>query len=188
MDIKEFAHQTEGWDKYFYDLAQAVAQNSKCLSRKIGVVIVRDKSVISTGYNGPPAGVQHCNERIFDHGSSIDPLEKEIPVGKMIDPNDVKGKCPRQVLGYKSGEGMNLCPAGHAERNAISNAAKMGVNTAGTTMYMTCPIPCKDCLGVIIGAGINEMVVSKFLYYDDMSRYILDGSDIYMRTYTHLES
>jgi dCMP deaminase len=129
------------WDRYYLEICEAVALNSKCFSRHIGAIIVRDKVVICTGYNGPPRGFPHC-----------------------------KDSCPRRRLGYDSGQGLHLCPAAHAERNAIDQAARLGIATAGATIYMNCPVPCKDCLITLIQAGIEEVVCTDTgQLYDYMS-------------------
>lgn len=146
---------------------------------------MQGRSIIATGYNGPARGVRHCDQRCRKV-DEYDPLWDEA-AAKKVELKPLNGTCPRRLLGYKSGEGIHLCPAGHAERNAISNAAKLGVKCEGATMYMTCPTPCKDCLGVIIGAGISEIVVLKASAYDELSQYILNGAAIRMRTYSHLE-
>ena len=163
------------FDRYFLDVCTAVAKNSKCLSRQIGAILVRDKSIISTGYNGPPRGVMHCVDRIRG-GDSL--LKDKILLGK----ND-ESKCPRQLLGYLSGEGLEWCIAGHAERNALINAARNGIETNGAKMYMTCGIPCKDCLIEIINAGIEELIVTKELYYDNISPFLVKQSKIKVRVY-----
>ena len=158
------------WDEYFLEVCNAVAKNSKCLSRKIGAILVRDKKIFSTGYNGPPAGMSHCNERYhFDKGETI----------------IVENTCPRILAGYKSGEGLHLCPAGHAERNTLNNAASLGISTKGSKMYMNCGIPCKDCLIEIINAKIEEIICTDFVYYDELSKIILEdpGVKLKVRTY-----
>jgi len=162
-------------DKWFLDICNVVAQNSKCLSRKIGSIIVRDDRIISTGYNGPPKGVMHCNKR-YDYDRN---LIKALPEDHKIDYN----VCPRYALGYKSGEGLEWCTAGHAERNSIVNAARLGVCTKGTKMYMSCPTPCSPCLIEIINAGIEEIIVTKISYYDKMAEWLIRNSGLEMRTY-----
>ena len=156
------------WDKYFFDICNAVAQNSKCLSRKVGAILVKDKSIIATGYNGPPRGVPSCGLRGLYDSTLLKELREfeeknniyfeDGCVGKNL-PNMVKDyrdikfmECPRKLLNYKSGEGLHLCVAGHGERNALINAARHGVITNGATLYCNCPIPCKDCLIEIINA------------------------------------
>lgn len=160
-------------DSWYYDLCCTVAKNSKCLSRKIGAIIVRDKLIIATGMNGPPRGVPHCSERYDDREfcNAIYPAEP--------DPT----KCPRQVMGFKSGEGLEWCIAGHAERNALINAARHGVATKGAKMYMNCPTPCTPCLIEIINAGIEEIIITKELYYDKMAKWVLDNSNLKWRLF-----
>jgi len=147
------------WDKYFHAIAMVVSGNSKCMSRKVGAVLTRNNAIISTGYNGPPRGIPKCRGSI----------------------------CPRQVVGFKSGEGLHLCPATHAEANSIAQAAMNGVSTLGASMYLTCGVPCKNCLALIINAGIAEVVCVSEEYYDGLSEHILENSDLIVRVYEHLE-
>lgn len=154
------------WDMYFMRIAREVAQNSKCLSRSIGAVIVRDKSVIATGYNGPPRGVDQCWKR--------NPTFER--------------KCPRQVMGFKSGQGLEHCIAGHAERNALIQAARFGIATKGASLVCYCGPPCKDCMIEIINAGIIEIVywdrgtTGNFgIFYDELSEYLIKQSGIMIR-------
>jgi dCMP deaminase len=166
------------WDEYFYKVSNTVADNSKCLSRKIGAVIVKDKSIISTGYNGPPRGVPSCEWRyVMDPAIFNKTTEQQKKDGKE---NIV---CPRKMLGYKSGEAVGLCVAGHAERNAIVNAARHGICVKGSTMYLNVPVPCKECLIEIINAGINEVVVTNHSYYDEATGYLLRSSKLVIREY-----
>lgn len=119
------------WDEYFMELARLAATRSTCLSRQVGAVIVKEKHVVSTGYNGPASGVEHCSE---------------------------KGGCLRRAKkDYKSGAYLELCPASHAEQNAISFAARHGVSTNDATIYVT-TFPCKDCMNSIINSGIKKIV------------------------------
>ena len=167
------------WDEYFFNVCRQAARNSKCLSRRIGAVLVRDKSVISTGYNGPPRGVPRCDLRW-----ELDPVFIAKYKDKIIVPLDKNNPiCPRHSLGAKSGELLDICPAGHAEENAILNAARLGIKTKGTTMYMTCGIPCFRCLIKIINAGVNELVVTGISFYDDNSEFLINNSDIKIRLY-----
>jgi len=137
------------WDNYFMGIAHEVGKNSKCYSRKIGSILVKDKSIISTGYNGPPRGIPHCENRNSN--------SEEV--------------CPRQLMGYKSGEGLSFCISGHSESNCIVNAARMGICTKGTTLYCDCGIPCKDCMILLINAGISEIVYNKSKY-KEYERYV----------------
>jgi len=168
-----------GWDKYFLDVCNAVAKNSKCLSRHVGCVLVRDKSIISQGYNGPPRGVPHCGDRYFIDSLIIKELVMhEISVGRV----DLK-RCPRYTLGYKSGEGLHLCNAGHAERNVLISAARFGISTKDAKLYCDCGTPCGDCLIEIINAGIEEIIVTHLDLYDEKSKFLLSSSGIKIRTY-----
>ena len=140
------------FDQYMIEIATTVAMNSKCKSRQIGAVLVRDKAVISTGYNGPPRGVSHCGEQ-----------------------------CPRHLEGYPSGQGLHLCPATHAEANAIVQAARSGVSTMGAWCYLVAPFaPCKTCAGLIINAGITRVVMTAAVSYDDMALNLLREAGVEM--------
>ena len=127
------------WDHYFHDICKSVAKKSPCLSRKIGAILIRDHSIVSTGYNGPPRGVPHCGyERIMkDEALASEMIDwEELDQKKYPMPSEWKTTCPRKLLGYESGTHMELCPAVHAESNAVINAARNGVSTLGCTLYM----------------------------------------------------
>ena len=173
------------WDNYFLSICKTVAKNSKCLSRKIGSIIVKDKSILSTGYNGPPRGVPHCSERysttpVVDI-MLINALKNKF--GENMDFNSFVDTCPRQVLEFKSGKGLEFCIAGHAERNALINASREGIKVKGASLYLDTGIPCKDCLIEIINAGIIEIICVEMVYYDEISRFLVKNSDIKMRTF-----
>jgi dCMP deaminase len=152
------------WDIYFLKLAKEISRNSKCLSRKIGAVLVRDNSVISTGYNGPPRGVLHCNERNTNFYSNLD---RDVVKYNDLWDNNI---CPRRNLGYRSGEGLHVCQADHAERNTLIQAAKNGISTNNSTLYCYCPLPCKDCMIECINAGVREIICLVGDDYDVYSR------------------
>lgn len=186
----------KSWDHWFYNLATVVGSNSKCLSRKIGAIIILDKTLISTGYNGAPRGTRSCDERWLFDGSIREEYNKRFPKKEIKHltklstryKNEFKGKCPRRVLKFKSGEGLDWCVAGHAERNAIVNAARLGLHELkGTTMYMTCAIPCTPCLIEIINAGIKEIVVSSMNVYDISAQYLLEDSNLKVRLFDFIE-
>uniref|UniRef100_A0A6M3IDF5 Putative CMP/dCMP deaminase zinc-binding n=1 Tax=viral metagenome TaxID=1070528 RepID=A0A6M3IDF5_9ZZZZ len=172
------------WDQYFHKLCTTVASKSPCLSRQIGAVAVRDKSIITTGYNGPPRGIPHCgHDRLMkDHCLSnyfanlTGPMNNH-PV------NRIRSECPRQVLGYPSGTHMELCPAQHAEENIVSNAARNGVSILGATLYMNSVIPCQKCYGTLINAGFVEIVVECPTPYDRWTQFLIDSSDIKIRSF-----
>lgn len=173
------------WDEWFHEMCQTVAKKSQCLSRQIGSVLVRDNAVVSTGYNGPPRGVPHCG-----HRHKLDPelMEQYQQLGLSEDAISTMtaNTCPRYIIGYQSGEGLDLCVAGHAERNALINAARAGIKTKNCKLYMDCGIPCTPCLVEIINAGITEIIVTKMVYYDRSAEYVLKNSDLICRVYNHL--
>lgn len=170
------------WDEYFFNVCRQVARNSKCLSRRIGAVLVYDKSIISTGYNGPPRGVPPCNKRW-----KLDKKFTEEYKGFNFDLESVKTKCPRKIIGFESGAGLDVCVAGHAERNTLINAARNGIRTKGGTLCMSCGIPCTPCLVEIINAGIEEIVVTSFEFYDASGPYLLKQSDLKVRLFDFIE-
>lgn len=132
------------WDEYFMEFAVLTARRSTCLRRQVGAVIVQDKHVVATGYNGAPKGLAHCIER---------------------------GGCLREQLGIPSGEKHELCRALHAEQNAIIQAATLGQSIEGATIYITHQ-PCVICAKMIINAGIERIVVREG-YPDELSVEIL---------------
>jgi len=171
------------WDKYFFEIASVIAKNSKCLSRQVGALLVSDNRILCTGYNGPPSGIPHCESRYYDDNPLMIELDK-----KGIEKNEENIKlCPRRTLGYKSGEGLEWCIAGHAERNVLITAAKHGISTNGKSMYLTCVVPCSPCLVEIINAGIKEVVVTRIEYYDVMSYYLITHSKVVLRQYKFME-
>ncbi len=119
------------WDTYFLELAHLASQRATCLRRKVGAVIVKNRHLLSTGYNGAPKGISHC---------------------------DVTG-CLREKLNIPSGENHELCRGLHAEQNAIIQAALYGVGLEKATLYCT-TLPCSICAKMIINAGIKEIVIS----------------------------
>jgi dCMP deaminase len=179
------------WDKWFYNMCVEVSKNSKCLSRQIGSVLVRDKSVVSTGYNGPPRGIIPCDQRW-----KVDKKMREAAWNDELDDrnfeikynNELKGVCPRYIkeFGFKSGEGLEWCVAGHSEENALLNAARLGIATKGCKLYMNCQIPCKNCLIKIINCGIEEIIVTGFDFYDVSSEYLLKQSKLKYRKFSNL--
>lgn len=137
------------WDEYFMEIAEIVKTRSTCLRRQVGAVIVKDNRIITTGYNGAPSGLKHCSDL---------------------------GICERQRLGIPSGERHELCRALHAEQNAIIQAAKLGISTEGSTIYVTVQ-PCVICAKMLINAGILR-IVHKGGYPDQMAREMLAEAGI----------
>ena len=138
-------------DKRFMEMASLVSTWASCYqpNRKIGAVIVKDKRVMTTGYNGAPQGVRTCVER---------------------------GECLRRKLNISSGTRQEICYAVHAEQNAIIQAAKLGVNIDGSTLYCTHQ-PCILCAKMIANAGIGHVVYEQG-YPDDFSLEILNEAGV----------
>jgi len=172
----------KSWDSYYLEIAQRVADRSPCLSAKIGAILVKDKIVICQGYNGPARDIPHCGEERMKHDIDM----KQRIDGDAINPvfGDIND-CPRKRLGFSPGRGLRFCPAVHAEANCIANAARLGIRTFNTSMYLTCGVPCKDCLSLIINAGIAEVVVTSLNYYDTLTKFIdsMSSHNTYIRTY-----
>lgn len=118
------------WDEYFINIAKLVASRSTCLRRKVGAVVVKNKQVLATGYNGAPTGIVHCD----------------------------KAGCMREKLGVPSGQRHELCRALHAEQNAFLQAARHGVSLDGSTLYITTQ-PCSICAKMIINVGITKIII-----------------------------
>ena len=140
-------------DEYFMEMAFLVSKRSTCLRRRVGAVIVRDKHVISTGYNGSPRGTKHCEE-----------------LG-----------CIRQQMNIPSGTRHELCRGVHAEQNAITQAAYFGTSVANATIYTT-TFPCSMCAKILINAGITEVVYADG-YVDDQSKKLFAETNIKVREY-----
>ncbi|PLX99266.1 MAG: cytidine deaminase [Desulfuromonas sp.] len=136
------------WDQYFMQITRLVATRSTCLRRQVGAVIVKDKTILATGYNGAPRGVTHC---------------------------DVSG-CLREKMQVPSGERHELCRGLHAEQNAIIQAAGHGVNISGATLYCT-DSPCVICSKMLINAGVQEIVYGRG-YPDQLSLEMLGEAGI----------
>jgi dCMP deaminase len=140
------------WDEYFMEIARLVASRSTCLRRQVGAVMVKDKNILATGYNGTPSGIRHCAE-----------------VG-----------CLRQQLNVPSGERHELCRGLHAEQNAIIQAAKHGINIDGATLYCT-HSPCIICSKMLINSGVKRIVCSDG-YPDPLAKEMLDEAELIVET------
>ena len=138
------------WDEYFMRFAELTAERSTCLRRQVGAVIVKDKHVIATGYNGAPRGLPHCEE---------------------------KGGCLRQQLNVPSGERHELCRALHAEQNALIQSAVHGQSVLGGTIYITLH-PCSICSKMLVNAGIEKIIVKDDEYNDPLAKEILEEAGI----------
>ena len=139
------------WDEYFLDIAALVARRSTCRRRSVGALLVRDRRLLTTGYNGAPSGLRHC-----------------LDIG-----------CLREEMKIPSGERHELCRGLHAEQNAIIQAALHGVSIRGATLYCTSH-PCIICSKMIINSGISG-VVFRDGYSDGLSREILTEAGIFVK-------
>jgi len=169
------------WDKYFLEMCNTVAKNSTCFSRQIGAVLTRDNIVISTGYNGPARGIDPCDTRCIN-----DYILMDLLVKKGIDPIEALNmkKCPRRILEYPSGEGLDLCNAVHAEKNCLLAAARNGVSTKDTIMYLNASIsPCTQCFSALINAGVKEVVLIKNIPYDKTVEWLMKHEQLKIRKF-----
>jgi len=136
------------WDEYFMSIARLVAQRSTCLRRKVGAVLVKDKRILATGYNGAPSGFAHC-----------------LDIG-----------CLREKMNIPSGERHELCRGLHAEQNCLIQAARYGISVEGATIYCT-HHPCIICTKMLINAGIKKICYAEG-YPDALSRQMLEEANI----------
>jgi len=136
------------WETYFMEIASLVAKRSTCIRRAVGAILVKDKRILATGYNGAPSGIRHC----IDAG------------------------CLREQLHVASGQRHELCRGIHAEQNAIIQAAYHGASIKGATLFCT-NLPCSICTKMIINAGI-EKIYYQSGYADEMSQDMLKEAHI----------
>ena len=141
-------HQRPSWDHYFMEITKLVATRSTCIRRQVGAIIVKDKKILTTGYNGSPSGYDHC-----------------LDVG-----------CLRIKLNVPSGTRHELCRAIHAEQNAIVQAATSGISIQGGTLYCTTH-PCSLCIKMIANAGIKRIYYIEG-YPDDLSKQLAEEGNL----------
>ena len=146
--------QRPGWDEYFMQITQLVSSRSTCLRRQVGALLVKEKNILATGYNGVPTGITHCA---------------------------VTG-CLREQLNVPSGERHELCRGLHAEQNAIIQAARHGANIAGSILYCT-DSPCIICSKMLINAGVVEVIFGRG-YPDKLSLEMLEEAGIKFRQHS----
>ncbi|TSC93366.1 MAG: dCMP deaminase [Candidatus Berkelbacteria bacterium Licking1014_85] len=154
MANKIRTHQRPSWDEYFRNIAELVSTRSNCIKRHVGAILVKDKKIISTGYNGTPKGIANCDE----------------------------GGCPRcNDPNIKSGEQLDRCICVHAEENTIIQAAYHGVSTEGAAIYCNF-CPCNYCTKHLINAGIKEVIYWDDYYkLDEISLKMLKEAKIKIR-------
>ena len=136
------------WDDYFMDITRLVSKRSTCLRRYVGAVIVRDKRILATGYNGAPRGLAHCEET----------------------------GCLREKLGIPSGQKQELCRGLHAEQNAIIQAALSGVSIENSQIYSVTQ-PCIICAKMIINSGIKR-VIYQDSYPDELAEQMFSEAGV----------
>ncbi len=140
--------QRPSWEEYFMDIAILVAKRSTCLRRAVGALIIKDKRILATGYNGAPSGIRHC----------------------------VEVNCLRETLNIESGQRHELCRGIHAEQNAIIQAAYHGAPIKDASLYCT-NLPCSICTKMIINAGIKKIYYQEG-YADELSKDMLAEAEI----------
>jgi len=148
-----------GWDEYFMNIAKVVATRSNCMKRKVAAIIVKDRRVISTGYNGTPRGARNCNE----------------------------GGCPRCNGMAASGTALDECLCSHGEENAITQAAYHGISLKGSALYTTFA-PCLQCTKLIINSGIVEVVYNKEYPLNDRALSLFGECGVALRRITVQEN
>jgi len=141
-----------GWDAYFMDIAAVVARRSNCVRRQVAAVLVKDRRIITTGYNGTPRGVRNCCD----------------------------GGCARCAGTAPSGADLAECVCSHAEENAITQAAYHGIAVRGATLYCTLS-PCLICARMIINAGIAEVVFAEEYEFTAQTRALLHEAGVRFR-------
>ena len=140
------------WDTYFMDIAHVVKLRSNCSRRNVAAVIVKDRRIISTGYNGTPRGVRNC----------------------------LDGGCPRCASDRPSGADLGECLCSHAEENSITQAAYHGISTKGATIYVTLS-PCLMCSKMIVNAGIREVVYDEEYSVTEQTKAVLAEAGVVLR-------
>ena len=154
----ELLAQRPDWETYFMDMARLASRRSSCHRRAVGAVVVKNKQVLTTGYNGNPPDFEHC-----------------ATMG-----------CIREMLNVPSGAHHELCTGLHAEQNAIIQAAVTGVSLAGATLYTT-TFPCVTCAKMIMAARIAEVVYDEG-YPDELGRFMLARSNVVVRRHGEARS
>lgn len=146
------------WDEYFIKISKLIASRSSCSSRQVGAVIVKDKMIVSSGYNGTPRGIKNCDE-----GGCA--------------------RCEDKRLGkIKSGDKLDECVCVHSEENALLQAAYNGISVNGAYLY-TSLCPCRYCTKHIINAGIKKVFYSKNYALDDLSKKLFEEAGIELIQY-----
>ncbi len=141
MQAPEASASRPDWDPYFMSIAHVVKTRGNCVRRKVAAVVVKDRRIISTGYNGTPRGIANCCD----------------------------GGCARCASDAPSGSALGDCICSHAEENAIVQAAYHGIALKGAAIYVTLS-PCLTCAKMIINAGIVEVVYDELYHFNEQTR------------------
>ena len=153
-------------------LANQVATRTTCMRRGVGAVIVKERRILATGYNGVPAGLAHCAE------TGCLRQQLGVPTGMR---HCAETGCLRQQLGVPSGQRHEICRGLHAEQNAIIQAARYGINIAGASIYINTQ-PCVVCAKMIINADIEEIIYQN-PYPDELAMSMLEEAGIKLRVF-----
>jgi len=143
------------WDEYFMGIARMVARRSDCLKRRVAAIVVRERRIIATGYNGTPRGTRNCSQ----------------------------GGCPRCATFSPSGSNLGDCLCSHAEENAITQAALHGISVKGAVLYSTCS-PCLLCTKMIINSGVGEVVYNAAYPVGERALRLLDEAGVKVRQHS----
>lgn len=154
MKKKNISYMRPSWNEYFLEVASLVSKRATCVRRRVGAVLVKDKKILATGYNGAPSSLEHC-----------------IDIG-----------CLREKLRIPSGQRHELCRGLHAEQNVLLQAALYGISTKNSILYVTNQ-PCIICVKMLINAGIKEVIISGG-YPDKMAMDLLKEAKIKIKKIT----
>ncbi|CED82548.1 dcmp deaminase [Phaffia rhodozyma] len=151
IDLEDGERLRPGWDRYFMTLASLASLRSNCMKRRVGCILVRDKRIVSTGYNGTPRGMTNCNQ----------------------------GGCARCNKGEERGGALNMCLCLHAEENALMEAGRERVGSSSILYCNTCP--CLNCAIKIVQSGVSEVVYNLAYAMDEVSAKILKEGGVVLR-------
>jgi len=155
MSTKTLSDDRPDWDTYFMDIAHVVKRRGNCSRRKVAAVVVKERRIISTGYNGTPRGITNCCD----------------------------GGCTRCASDAPSGSSLGDCICSHAEENSITQAAYHGISLKGAVIYVTLS-PCLTCAKMIINSGIVEVIYDEEYQFGDQTRALLAEAGILCRKFS----
>ncbi|KAJ3124599.1 Deoxycytidine monophosphate (dCMP) deaminase [Nowakowskiella sp. JEL0407] len=159
IDLTHIDRTRPVWDSYFIELCDLAARRSNCMKRRVGAVLVKDRRIIATGYNGTPRGVRNCNE----------------------------GGCGRCNLGTSCGEKLDTCLCLHAEENAILEAGRERIDAGKPTILYCNTCPCLGCAKKIVQAGVHEVVYALDYGMDELTSSLFQEAGVILRKHTNLQ-